>query len=203
MLEFAARDYVEIAYEFGLVLASAQKNSRKGTIDISKSIGKLLEDANRLGLLVTREALGLFLLEVAKMHPESVKMRGEGDDRTLHITNAGLDPERICHHLETIYETLKAELRTTLFKVIPKERAKYNDGQWIRNSVIQVSFPTGFRELSQGGICYSLGQPTASVFHSMRALEVGLSGLAKPFGVSSEYKNWNTIIEQIEPRLGN
>jgi hypothetical protein len=199
MLEFAARDYVEIAYEFGSVLAIARKSVPQGTVDLSKSIGKLLEDANRLGLLVTREALGMFLLEVAKMHPDRVKMQGQGDDREFHFKDAGLDSDRMCYHLETIYSTLKAELRTTLFKVIPKEKSKYNDAEWLKGFELQTKFPIAFRELERGGICYSLGQSTASVFHSMRALESGLAALAKPFPhISPTVENWQNIIEQIE-----
>jgi hypothetical protein len=198
MLEFSARDYVQIAYEFGVILAGARKpRASEPDIDVSKSIGRLIEDTNRLGLLVTREALGVFLLELARMHPESVKLEGDG---LLRITNATLDSDRICHHLETIYETLKAELRTTLFKVIPKEKVKYNDAGWLRNChEVYSKFPTAFKELERGGICYSLGQPTASVFHSMRALESGLCALAKPFPhISTALDNWHNIIEQIE-----
>jgi hypothetical protein len=198
MLEFAARDYVELAYEFGSVIAIARKSVPQGTIDLSKSIGKLLEDVNRLGLLVTREALGAFFLEVTKMQPNSVKMQGLGDERTLYFTNAGLDNDRMCHHLEAIYSTLKAELRTTLFKVIPKEKAKYSDAVWLKGLELQSKFPTAFKELERGGTCFSLGQATASVFHSMRALECGLAALARPFNISTALENWNAIIEQIE-----
>lgn len=201
MLEFAARDYVEIAHRFGVVLATLRKfnpQQPQPPLDLSDEFRKLTEEVNRLGLLVTREALGQFLLEVTKENPGSVKMFGEGENATFYFSNVGLNNERTCHHLETIYSTLKAELRTTLFKVIPKEKAKYNDAGWLKGLELQSKFPTAFIELERGGICYSLGQSTASVFHSMRALECGLTALAKPFNISTVLDNWNTIIEQIE-----
>jgi hypothetical protein len=197
MLEFFARDYVQIAYEFGVILTNTKRKAepKLSDIDLSASIGKLMGDANRLGLLVTREALGAFITELATMNPGTSKLEGE----TIRIRNAKLDADRVCYHLETIYETLKAELRTTLFKVVPKEKVKYNDSEWLKSNYdLQSRFPTAFRELERGGICYSLGQPTASVFHSMRALESGLCALAKPFQIPTTLENWNTIIEQIE-----
>jgi hypothetical protein len=202
MLEFAARDYVEIAYQFGEVLATLRTEKPK-ELDLGNAIQTLLAEANRLGLHVTREALGEFLLEMVKLNPESVTAIGIGLERTFHFKNVGLNTQRTCYHVETIYSTLKAELRTTLFKVIPKERAKYNDPEWLKSPDLQTKFPLAFRELERAGICYSLGQPTACVFHSMRALESGLSALAKPFTISSTLDNWNTIIEQIEKAVRN
>lgn len=202
MLEFAARDYVEIAHQFGVVLATLRTDKPK-ELDLGNTIQTLLAETNRLGLLVTREALGEFLLEMIRLNPDGVAAIGIGAERTFQFTNTGLNSERTCHHIETIYSTLKAELRTTLFKVIPKERAKYNDSEWLKGPDLQTKFPIAFKELERGGICYSLGQPTASVFHSMRALESGLSALAKPFAISTALDNWQTIIEQIEKAVRN
>ena len=197
MLEFAARDYVEIAYQFGEVLATL-RTEKPQEFDLGNAIQTLLAETNRLGLLVTRDALGEFLLEMVKLNPDSVTAIGIGMERTFHFKNIGLNTQRTCYHIENIYSTLKAELRTTLFKVIPKERAKYNDAKWLKSPDLQTKFPLAFRELEHGGICYSLGQPTACVFHAMRALECGLAALAKPFTISSALDNWQTIIEQIE-----
>jgi hypothetical protein len=78
MLEFSVRGYVEISYQFGLVLA-ALRGSEPALHGLSKSSEKLLAEANRLGLVVTRDALGEMLLEVVKEHPGTVKVTGEGD----------------------------------------------------------------------------------------------------------------------------
>jgi hypothetical protein len=47
MLEFAARDYVEIAHQFGVVLATLRKDPPQ-ELDLSGAIQKLLGEANRL-----------------------------------------------------------------------------------------------------------------------------------------------------------
>jgi hypothetical protein len=197
MLEFAARDYVEIAYGFGIILGAARKPAAQ--VDLSKEFKKLLEEANRLGLFVTRDAIAAFLMECMNAHPGTVSITGSGDDRVIHFGNMGLNSERTYYHVEAIYSTLKAELQTTKFKMIPKERARYNGGEWLRDSVIQTRFPASFKELERSGTCYSYGQGTAAVFHSMRALEPALIALAAPFpSISPTYENWNQIIEQIE-----
>jgi len=197
MLEFAARDYVEIAFEFGAVLG-ALRRPQSDYIDLTKEFKKLMEETNRLGLSVTRDVLGEFVVEVMKTHPGTVTVTGTGEDRTVHFANMSLNAERTCHHVEAIYSTLKAELRTTLFKMIPRERAKYSNAEWLRDTDLQTKFPVAVTELERGGICYSLGQPTACVFHGMRALESGLAALAKPFSISTTLDNWQNIIEQIE-----
>lgn len=51
--------------------------------------------------------------------------------------------------------------------------------------------------------CLVTGRNTASVFHLMRVLEIGLGVLAKQFNppIPSEHTNWETIINQSEKRI--
>jgi hypothetical protein len=182
MLEFSARSYVEISYQFGLVLASLRKPGLP-LDDFSPFFEKLMGEANRLGLVVTRDALGEMLMETVKTCPENAKLTGTGNERVAHFSGAGLDNDRTCHHVEAIYAAMKAELGAILLKAVPRERIRYNNSEWLKKSEIELRFPTSFKELDRAGVCYSLGQATASVFHSMRALEPALAALAEPFGI--------------------
>ncbi len=49
--------------------------------------------------------------------------------------------------------------------------------------------------------CYALGHNTASVFHLMRVLELGLTALGKVFGVSLAHTNWGNAIGDIEKKI--
>ena len=49
--------------------------------------------------------------------------------------------------------------------------------------------------------CYALGHNTASVFHSMRVVELGLRDFAAAVNVSFDIQQWQTIIEQIESAI--
>jgi hypothetical protein len=56
-------------------------------------------------------------------------------------------------------------------------------------------------DLIDAAKCYALERDTAAVFHTMRALEVALSCLAKVFNISTDHTNWHNIIEQIEAKV--
>src|ERR1035438_6843238 len=104
MLEFAAQDYVEISHRLGMVRASLTRHT-VDLDDLGKLIEKLTEEVNRLGLFVTREALGMFLLELVKVNPKTFTLTGKGDEREVRGSNA-LEPDRLSYHLECIYSTL-------------------------------------------------------------------------------------------------
>jgi hypothetical protein len=193
MLEFSAREYIELSYQFGLILGTIGKRPADAEA-WGEALGNLKQDFSTLGLIVTREHFGRMMIEIIKANPGKLTLEGG----KVSIKDASFDTERLCHHMEAVYATMKAELGSVLLKVIPRERARYSNSEWIKDSVIQPAFPTSFKEMDRAGISYALGQSTASVFHSMRALEPALSALAAHFGISCAHDNWQNVIEQIE-----
>jgi hypothetical protein len=206
MLEFSARDYIELTYQIGLHLGSTQQRKVDGQT-AGTLMANLVSETSRLGLAVTKEQVTAMILEIVKQNPSrlSFSLDAKGLLRFAKVGTDDVgtddyvfDPSRLAHYFETIYTTLKAELGTLLFKVIPRERANYSSSAWLKTSPVALKFPTSFQELDRAGTCYALGQPTSSVFHSMRALEPALAALAKPFNVSSAHDNWQNVIQQIE-----
>jgi len=68
---------------------------------------------------------------------------------------------------------------------------------------VQVAFPASHVEINAARHCYALGQPTACVFHLMRAVEHGLRELAACSGITNpkvaiEFQFWNELIEQVD-----
>jgi hypothetical protein len=64
------------------------------------------------------------------------------------------------------------------------------------------SFPLASTEVFSAARCYLFDQPTASVFHSMRGLEIGLTVFAKAAGVAGQGRDqWEVIINNIESEL--
>jgi hypothetical protein len=194
MLEFSAAQYVELSYQFGLMLGKWGK-TEPSQISFNDCFTRLMADVSALGLPVTFELLSGWFAEVMEQNPGKASWNGTSLEFTGDIK---YDDARVCHHLETIHKSLKAELGAVLFRAIPRERAKYSNAKWLESSSIQTKFPTAFKELDRAGACYSLGQSTASVFHCMRAMEPALIALAKPFNISTAHENWNVIIEGIE-----
>src|ERR1700738_1076205 len=75
MLEFSARKYVELSYEFGLVIATFRDPKNAATPNLSEAIAKLLQDASALGLVVTQEHLRLMIEELTRENPGQFKHR--------------------------------------------------------------------------------------------------------------------------------
>ena len=202
MLEFAAKEFLELAGEIGAFLG-AFCNKSKGTDLPTNRFGKLLSEANRLGLVATRDTIEKFIAEVAKANPGKTRLLEEG---ILKIEDASVETSRLCYFAEAIQTTLQAELSAILFKSVPKERAQYLAPEWLKRSPISSKYPTSLREIKKAGECYALGQPTASVFHSVRALEPALGSLAAHFGIEFSQENWQKVIQQVESeirKLGN
>lgn len=197
MLEFYAHDYVELGHQIGLLLASMNDQEADANA-AGEKLSMLVTETSRLGLTVTKNQIDAMMLEVCKNNPEAFQLYRTGQTFQVGVDTESLSNERFCHHLETIYATMRSELGAMLFKAIPKERVRYSNSEWLKNSKIQTQFPTSFKELERAGICYSLGQPTAAVFHSMRALEPALTALASTFEISASHENWQPIINEIE-----
>jgi hypothetical protein len=90
------------------------------------------------------------------------------------------------------------------FFYVPAERAKFFPrvkDPHIFGSPVAGAFPSAAFDIAEAGTCLSLARGTASVFHLMRVLEIGLTTLGAPFGVSLARTNWAPAIEQIESKI--
>lgn len=199
MLDFAAHTFAEIAHRIGLALGRIGDEQDENVL--RDSISQLVVKGSWLGLEVTCKQAVALMGEVARENPDKVRwIEGE----RLPVVSGELSGRRTSYHLEAIYSTMVSELEAIVFKAIPKERKRYikpdakGVAEWLNGSVLASGFPTAFRELEKAAECYALGQPTACVFHCMRALEVGLASLAKPFNVASDNANWQNIINDLE-----
>lgn len=108
----------------------------------------------------------------------------------------------VLHHCEAIYGALIMETaRTTFLKLEKSEyysRADDPERKKLFGEKVESEFPSAVPEIIGACNCFAVEQWTASVFHSMRALEAPLTALAKKFNVPYDTKEWHTIIEGIE-----
>lgn len=194
MLEFAAVEFVELSHRFGRLLGQSEQPDPD---ILGESLNYLLEHGPRLGLAVTVQHVYSLFAEVVGEHPERVTMTGN----KVASIKGQVSIERGKHHVEQLYRTMIAEMETILFRAVPKERVPYCDPKWLSDTKIPEHFHTALSEFQRAGNCYALGEPTATVFHSMRAMEPGLNSLADRFGVSYEHDNWQNIIQDIEAKV--
>lgn len=190
MLEFYARDYVEIAHEFGKILAIYDQRVISEQ-DFSNILSKVSNESDRLGLVVTKEALLQMIAEVVK----------QGYSRAPLSTRASLDPSRWAYHIECVYATLRAELSSVALKAISGDKKKYCDPKWLFESSIYKNFPGAWQEFQSAGRCHAYGENTACAFHLNRALEWGLKSLAVRLGKRFDRNGWEKHLEDIEKAL--
>jgi hypothetical protein len=117
------------------------------------------------------------------------------------LTAEDAPPPMTSRELDVMIRCLVAELKSQLFAFIPTYRAKYFSltVEW------RSAFPNAANEVQLAGNAYAANLPTAAVYHSMRALEWGLHGLARDVGISPprpiETLQWANIIDQIEAEI--
>jgi len=63
---------------------------------------------------------------------------------------------------------------------------------------VNDAFPSSAFEVADVGNCIALMQPTAAVFHMMRAMEPPMVALGREFGVIRPLDNWNSFLNDIE-----
>jgi hypothetical protein len=200
MLEFAAQDFVEISHRLGMLRGIVNRTAQADDV-LQNSFGDLLVRGSRLGLTVTTsQILSLLKEHHENASPEIQRQNHERLQRRDFRISGQMDVNRAAYYAESIYSTLHAELDSMLFRAIPKERTRYWKS-WLKDTLIGDRFPSAHLELERAGRCYSLGEPIACVFHSMRALEPGLGALARNFQLEWKHENWQAIINSIEAKI--
>ena len=106
--------------------------------------------------------------------------------------------------LANLRDVMRKEMKTKVFFHITPERLRFfpstQKPQLFGDQVAQ-SFPSAAFDISEAGICLALSRATASVFHLMRVLEIGLTALGSVFGVSLSRTNWAPALDQIESNI--
>lgn len=196
MLEFAAKDYVEIAHQLGLILATFQKRTPDAE-KAGEALRDLLTNCVRLGLMVTRDQIGALIIEAVKRDGSNVEVTKEH----VRLTVVDMNQDRFCHHLESIYSVFKSELGSIIFRAIPKEKAKYCDPKWLTDSLLFSKYPDTVDEFQRAGRCYAYGENTACIFHLMRVTDFVLKKVADSIGITYSANNWGGIGDYISKKM--
>jgi hypothetical protein len=197
MLDFAAKEYVELAHNLGLIISSVQKR-QPDTEMLGKALDRILRDAEALGLSVTRDQIGVMMLEFVEANPKGASLDPSGYFR---IKGSTIDLGRFAHHIESVYSILKSELGSIPIKAVPREKAKYLAPKWLTDSLIYTNFPNAWQEFQYAGHCHAYGENTACAFHLQRALEWGLKSLAVHLGKRFDRNSWEKHLQDIEKAL--
>jgi hypothetical protein len=114
-------------------------------------------------------------------------------------------PPKTVEEFDLLISSIKAELRALLFLFIPGHRTIYFDKKDLVSDVVKKTYPEPAGELRDAANCLATGFYTAAVFHSMRAIEIGMKALAVSLGVQFNYPieqaDWANIIDQMESKI--
>jgi HEPN domain len=104
---------------------------------------------------------------------------------------------------DLLINAIRSELRSKLFVYIPSHRATFF--QTLPPPKVEDAFPSASKEIVAAYICLAAGLYTASVFHSMRAAEIGVRAMGTELGVTFPYDislaDWQNILDQIESKI--
>jgi hypothetical protein len=138
-------------------------------------------DCQKLGLVISAKAAAR-IMEILK--PE-----------TTHIS-------RLHKALEQLEDNIEWEMEEKLFFHLPSARAAFYDQQELFGADVNTKFPTIQFDMVEAGNCYSVGRGTATVFHLMRIMEVGVQEFGTKLGVVlADEKNWQNILDEINKAI--
>ena len=86
------------------------------------------------------------------------------------------------------------------FSIEPSKQGLLSSENLFGDSVAEA-FPSAMEDIKNAARCLAFDQWTASVFHAMRVLEIGLNALAAELKVPFDYRNWENIINEIEAAI--
>jgi hypothetical protein len=70
---------------------------------------------------------------------------------------------------------------------------------------VELKYPSAAFEIDEAGKCYGLSRPTASVFHLMRVMEIGIRAVSRCLGIPDPVRpadrNWGNILKAIKNDL--
>ena len=107
--------------------------------------------------------------------------------------------------IEGIERLAEKELKGKFFLYITPERANFwpkMEEPYLFGKEVADKFPSATYDIGFSGVAMATTLSTASVFHLMRFMEIGLAALGKVFSVSLAHTNWEPALDEIESKIG-
>jgi hypothetical protein len=151
--------------------------------------------------VIIKESLEKLLPHLQVLRADSTWM---DTDRWIRNLSNG-DPvtwDRISEAIRNIGLRLQDEMTLRHVYVLDDRRSNYfSASAKMFGDELAVKFPSALYDIDEAGKCYSLDRPTASVFHLMRVMEIGIRALARCLDVPDPLKpaerNWAIVLKSI------
>jgi hypothetical protein len=106
--------------------------------------------------------------------------------------------------VDAVWKTIKTvedELPLHMYFSVEASEAKNWGAKCLFGDEVSINFPSTDFELEEYSKCVATNRYTASVFHLMRVLEIGITVLARSIGADPDNKSWETILNTIQGKL--
>lgn len=118
-------------------------------------------------------------------------------NRMLRVLNEyKSNSELFTQDIHALNERFEDELSEIILHRVPPSRIRYYKQISLFGEKVANSFFSACSDIEEAGTCLSLGMATASVFHSMRVMEVGLRAIEKSLKIKTQ-PNWGASIAEM------
>ncbi len=97
--------------------------------------------------------------------------------------------------------TMQAELQTRIFFVLREDLFRYYGLKQPFGEEVAAKFSASSDDLENAAKCIALEQPTASVFHLMRALETAVGALCSKLSISNTDRVWGVLLSDLHKKI--
>lgn len=162
------------------------------------------------------DRIKVLLLPVVRTQCEKIGLRysiKEIDRIASEITSPTLTNRQLQVAMTSILNRIRDELEGTLFVWVapecagyfeyPSDTDKFDSDQKALAGFIRDRFQKAVNEIDEARTCYAVGRWTASVFHLMRACEVGIKSVYKTLGIASPKlsDSWGQMLKPMDEQL--
>lgn len=184
------RQYLE-HIKGGCMLESITAHGATPAIDVSLLASKKLRQESQSLLVQAETQCRTIGLDLAADTAVEIRKGLE------HVRNIQWLLDRIV----SLQKLLEKEAKGRMVFYSPPERAKFFPIEPPFGEAVAVAFPSAVFDTREAATCLALMRGTASVFHLMRVLEIGLSAFGSVFGVSLAHTNWGPSLNQVESKI--
>lgn len=125
--------------------------------------------------------------------------------RLLKRMNNGGGGDELMIMTREFYNNLLIDMSGPWFLLIRQDRREfYEQSRQPFGEAVAERFPEAASDIAAASRCVALDEWTACVFHSMRALELGLRAIAAEVELPAEamaHENWKNVIDQVERKI--
>ena len=101
-----------------------------------------------------------------------------------------------------LIETIRIEMEANRFYFMDSAEAGFYENPKLLGDAVAEKFPSLLSDIVEAGSCFASSRYTATVFHLMRVMELGVQKLGKTLGVNlAEEKNWQNILNEVNKAI--